>query len=69
MNRRTGGVLKGIDRGTRGINFLVNFLLFNIIPVFVELFIVCGILVVTHSALISGITFVVCIVFVIFTVI
>lgn len=31
MKRKTGSVLTGIDRGTRGIQFLTSFLLFNIV--------------------------------------
>ena len=31
VKRKTGSVLTGIDRGTRGIQFLTSFLLFNIV--------------------------------------
>lgn len=37
VNRKTGGVLRGIDRGTRGISFLTSFLLFNTAPLVIEL--------------------------------
>jgi len=34
LKRKTGSVLTGIDRGTRGIQFLTSFLLFNIVSLF-----------------------------------
>src|SRR4051794_27695969 len=44
MDRQTGGLSRVIERGTRGITLLLNFLLFNIIPTIVEIFLVAGIL-------------------------
>ena len=32
LDRQTGGVSRDIERGTRGIGFLLNFMLFNILP-------------------------------------
>ncbi|KAL9646524.1 hypothetical protein ABK040_006518 [Willaertia magna] len=43
LQRKTGGLSSIIDRGKRGINFLLNSLLFNIVPTLLELGIVCGI--------------------------
>ncbi len=37
LDRRTGGVSRAIDRGTRGIEFLLNFSLFNILPSILEI--------------------------------
>ncbi len=44
LNRRTGGLSRDIERGTNGISFLMRFLIFNIVPTFLELFLVMGIL-------------------------
>lgn len=44
LNRRTGGLSRDIERGVSGINFLMRFLVFNIGPTFLELFLVMGIL-------------------------
>jgi ATP-binding cassette subfamily B protein len=44
LNRQTGGLAKYIDRGTKGIDFLLRYVLFNIMPTFFEVFLVSGIL-------------------------
>jgi ABC-type transport system involved in Fe-S cluster assembly fused permease/ATPase subunit len=44
LERRTGGLSRDIERGTSGISFLMRFLIFNILPTFIELFLVMGIL-------------------------
>ena len=44
MDRQTGGLSRVLERGTRGISFVLNFLLFNIIPTIVEILLVAGIL-------------------------
>jgi ABC-type transport system involved in Fe-S cluster assembly fused permease/ATPase subunit len=44
LNRRTGGLSRDIERGTTGISFLMRFLVFNIVPTFIEIFMVVGIL-------------------------
>ena len=43
LSRRTGEVTKVVERGTKSINSMVYFLLFNILPTAVELLIVAGI--------------------------
>ena len=44
LDRQTGGLTRSIERGTKGIDFLLNFMLFNILPTFLEILMVCGIL-------------------------
>lgn len=44
LERQTGGLSRSIERGTKGIDFLLNFMLFNIIPTLLEILLVCGIL-------------------------
>jgi ATP-binding cassette subfamily B protein len=44
MDRQTGGLSRVMERGTRGITFVLNFLLFNIIPTILEILLVAVIL-------------------------
>ena len=37
LNRRTGGVSRDIERGVTGISFLMRFMVFNIVPTFLEI--------------------------------
>ncbi|VDN58325.1 unnamed protein product [Dracunculus medinensis] len=43
LNRQTGALSKAIDRGTRGLAFVLNALVFNVIPTMVEVCMVTGI--------------------------
>ena len=44
LERRTGGLSRAIERGTSGIDFLLSFMLFNVVPTIFEMLVVCGIL-------------------------
>jgi ATP-binding cassette, subfamily B, heavy metal transporter len=44
LDRRTGGLARAIERGTQAVDFLLTFILFNIVPTVIEILIVCGIL-------------------------
>ncbi|MBF0305782.1 MAG: ABC transporter ATP-binding protein/permease [Alphaproteobacteria bacterium] len=44
LDRQTGGLSRAIERGTKSIEFLLNFMLFNILPTLLEILLVCGIL-------------------------
>lgn len=44
LSRQTGGLSRVIERGTRGIQFVLNFMTFNILPTLLEIFLVTGIL-------------------------
>ncbi len=44
LDRRTGAVSRAIERGTKGIDFLLSFMLFNVLPTLLEIVLVCGIL-------------------------
>ena len=45
LERQTGGVSRDIERGSRGISFLMNFMLFNILPTLLEIGLVLAILI------------------------
>lgn len=44
LERQTGGLSRIIERGIKGIEFLLDFMLFNIVPTLVEILLVCGVL-------------------------
>lgn len=44
LTRRTGGVARDIERGVTGAGFLVRALVFSVVPIFVEVLLVLGIL-------------------------
>lgn len=44
LERQTGGLSRAIERGTKGIDFLLRFMLFNILPTLLEIVMVCAVL-------------------------
>jgi len=44
LARRTGALSRAIERGTAGIDFLLSFMLFNVVPTLFEILLVCAIL-------------------------
>ena len=44
LDRQTGGLSRVIERGAKGIEFLLFFVLFNVLPTILEIGLVCGIL-------------------------
>ncbi len=56
LDRQTGALQRDIERGTQGISFLMRFLIFNIIPTFLELFFVIGLLLVNYPPVFAIIT-------------
>jgi ABC-type transport system involved in Fe-S cluster assembly fused permease/ATPase subunit len=57
LQRQTGGVSRDIERGSRGISFLLNFMLFNILPTLLEIGLVAAILLSRYSIWFSIIVF------------
>ncbi len=68
LSRRTGGLSRDIERGTRGINFILRFGLFNIVPTLFEVALVAVVLLVTYSWLYAAIALVSVILYVGFSV-
>ncbi|MDC3112514.1 ABC transporter ATP-binding protein/permease [Pelagibacteraceae bacterium] len=58
LSRQTGGLNRYIDRGTKGIDFLLRYVLFNVVPTFVELVLVIIILLTLYGLQYAIITFV-----------
>ncbi|CAJ0891886.1 13096_t:CDS:10 [Entrophospora sp. SA101] len=44
LSRQTGGLSRAIDRGTKGISFLLSSIVFHVLPTAFEISVVCGIL-------------------------
>jgi len=57
LQRQTGGVSRDIERGSRGISFLLNFMLFNILPTLLEIGLVAAILLSRYDIWFSIIVF------------
>jgi ABC-type transport system involved in Fe-S cluster assembly fused permease/ATPase subunit len=67
LDRQTGGVSRDIERGTRGIGFLLNFTLFNILPTLLEIGLVAIILLKKYNAWFAIITFITLLIYIAFT--
>lgn len=58
LERKTGGLSRVIERGTRGIDFLLRFMLFNILPTLLEIGLITAIFWINFGFLYALITFV-----------
>jgi ATP-binding cassette subfamily B protein len=67
LDRQTGGVSRDIERGTRGIGFLLNFTLFNILPTLLEIGLVAAILLKKYNMWFAIITFITLVIYIAFT--
>jgi ATP-binding cassette, subfamily B (MDR/TAP), member 7 len=56
LTKQTGGLTRAIDRGTKGISFLLTSMVFHIIPTALEISMVCGILTWQYGAKFAAIT-------------
>ncbi len=57
IERQTGGLSRVIERGTRGIQFVLSFMLFNILPTLLEILLVTGILYYKFNFAFAAVTF------------
>jgi ATP-binding cassette, subfamily B, heavy metal transporter len=69
LSRQTGGMTRDIERGTRGIQSLISYSLYSILPTMVELGLVLGYFVWAYNYLFALITLIALILYVIFTII
>ena len=58
LERRTGGLSRAIERGMNGIEYLLTYMVFNVIPTLLEILLVCGILWKRYSFAYAAVTFV-----------
>ncbi len=68
LNRQTGGMTRDIERGTRGVNSLISYSLFNVLPTLVEITLVLGYLVFKYDKWFSIITAAALVTYIFFTV-
>jgi len=69
LERQTGGMSRDIERGTAGIRFLLNFMLFNILPTLLEIGFVAIILLVKYDPWFFIVTIATLVGYVVFTLI
>ncbi len=69
LGRKTGRISRAVERGTKGIEFLLRFTLFNIIPTLFEIVLVCGILWKLYDFWFALVTFVTIVGYIAFTLI
>ncbi len=67
LDRRTGSVSRAIEKGALGIENIMSFLLFNIVPTLIEIVFVCGVLLQKYNPLFSIITFITLVLYIAFT--
>ncbi len=67
LERQTGGVSRDIERGTRGISFLMNFMLFNILPTILEIGLVMAILINQYNIMFATIILITLLAYIILT--
>ena len=68
LERQTGGMTRDIERGTRGVNSLISYSLYSIVPTLIEVCLVLGILAVRFDVWFVWITLAALVLYVIFTV-
>ncbi|RQM08330.1 hypothetical protein DH86_00003842, partial [Scytalidium sp. 3C] len=56
LTKQTGGLTRAIDRGTKGISFLLTSMVFHILPTALEISMVCGILTYQYGIKFAAIT-------------
>jgi len=67
LERKTGGLSRDIDRGTRSVSSLMNYMVFSILPTLVEITMIAGILLSRYNVWFAVITFTSVVVYVAFT--
>ena len=67
LERKTGGVSRDIDRGTRSVSSLLNYMVFSILPTLVEVLMIAGILLVKYNVWFAVVTFGSVVVYIVFT--
>jgi len=68
LERKTGGLSRIIERGTRGIDFLLRFMLFNILPTLLEIVLISSIFWINFGFLYALVTFACLVSYILFTI-
>ncbi len=67
LDRQTGGLSRVVERGTSGVQFVLNFVLFNILPTFIEILMVTIILYYNFDIIFATVTFITIFSYIFFT--
>ncbi|KAH3899015.1 probable Iron-sulfur clusters transporter ATM1, mitochondrial [Saccharomycodes ludwigii] len=67
LSRQTGGLTRAMDRGTKGISYVLSAMVFHIIPITFEISVVCGILTYQFGPSFAAVTFTTMLIYAIFT--
>jgi ABC-type transport system involved in Fe-S cluster assembly fused permease/ATPase subunit len=67
LSRQTGGLSRVIERGTRGIQFVLNFMTFNIIPTLLEIVMVTFVLLYRYSFSYAAVIFLTIVIYIAMT--
>ena len=68
LERQTGGMTRDIERGVRGIESLISYSLYSVVPTLIEVALVLGILAVKFDVWFAGITLTALVLYIIFTI-
>lgn len=68
LNRQTGGMTTAINRGSKGIEFLLRFMLLNFAPILLEILLVCSYFFLVFGWTYSLVTFVIFIGYIVYTI-
>mgnify|MGYP000685768106 FL=1 len=68
LERQTGGMTRDIERGVRGIESLISYSLYSVVPTLIEVALVLGILAVKFDVWFAGITLSALVLYIIFTI-
>ena len=68
LERQTGGMTRDIERGVRGIESLISYSLYSVVPTLIEVALVLGILALKFDMWFAGITLAALVLYIIFTI-
>ena len=67
LDRKTGGIIRDLERGTNSLSSILNYLVFNIVPTAAEFVLVAAILLGQYEARFAIVTFITVVVYITFT--
>ncbi|MGF1612461.1 MAG: ABCB family ABC transporter ATP-binding protein/permease [Gammaproteobacteria bacterium] len=67
LERKTGAISRDLERGTRSVSSILNYLIFNILPTVAELMLVASILLLSYRPAFAVVTFGTVVVYMVFT--
>ncbi len=67
LDRQTGGLSRDLERGSRSITQLLNYMIFSVLPTIFEILVVCGILLANFNPWFAAITLITVVVYFVYT--